>query len=70
MSRLVNIYELLEKQDRQDKSNVVHPLRELIPKTKITKFELRKKICHRPKITERFKNTYVNRLIFKYDISL
>ena len=43
-----------------------HPLKDIIPVQKTYVHNLRKKGCVRPKInTERFMNTFVNRLIFK-----
>ena len=40
-----------------------------IPKKKETKFQLRNKSAHRPEIkTDRFKNVFVNRLIFRYNL--
>ena len=39
-----------------------------IPKKKETKYQLRNKTAHRPEIkTDRFKNVFVNRLIFRYN---
>ena len=74
VSQSVNIYELLEKQDRHSfrkaSSNEVHPVRKLIPKTNSRKYELRKKSSHYPEInSEHFQNIYVNLLTFKYEIS-
>ena len=47
-----------------------YPLSNIIPKKKETKYlELRNKSAHRPDIkTDRFKNVFVNRLIFKCDL--
>ena len=42
-----------------------------MPKKKLTKYNLRKETSHHPKInTDRFKNTFVNRLIFKHNLVL
>ena len=45
------------------------PLSNIIPKKKETKYRLRNKSSHHPDIkTDRFKNVYVNRLIFYLSI--
>ena len=42
-----------------------HPLNEILPKPKPRQYTLSRKVCLRPKNnTERFKNTFANRLIF------
>ena len=47
------------------------PLSNIIPKKKETKYLLRNKSAHRPKIkTDRFKNVFVNRIIFRYCIQI
>lgn len=66
----VLIKNLLIKQDRNIlkklRSTDCHPLKHIIPVQKTYVHNLRKKGCARPKInTERFMNTFVNRLIFK-----
>ena len=44
-------------------------LSNIIPKKKKTKYQLRNKSARRPDIeTDRFKNVFVNRLIFKYNL--
>ena len=54
-----NIYKKLKSTD-------CHPLKDIIPVQKTYLHNLRKKGCARPKInTQRFMNTFVNRLIFK-----
>ena len=41
----------------------------IIPKEKELVYNLRRRRCHLPQInTERFKKTFVNRLIFKYNL--
>ena len=62
-----NIRELLEKADRRifmkHSSNIDHLLNNILPKHKETKYNLRVKSSHCPKInTIRFHNTFVNRL--------
>ena len=45
------------------------PLSNIIPKKKETKYLLRNKSAHRPDIkTDRFKNVFVNRIIFRYNL--
>ena len=66
----VFIKNLLNKQDRNIlkklKSTDCYPLKDIIPVQKTYIHNLRKKGCARPKInTQRFMNTFVNRLIFK-----
>ena len=58
------------KQDRNILKKLIlkdcHPLKDIIPVKKTYVHNLREKGCARPKInTERFMNTFVNRLIFK-----
>ena len=46
-----------------------HPLNEILPKPKPQQYNLRRKVFLRPKInTERFMNTFVNRLIFEHNL--
>ncbi|XP_028414886.1 uncharacterized protein LOC114537971 [Dendronephthya gigantea] len=75
ISKEIRVQELLEKQDRKLFSKVrqieQHPLRNLLPKKKVNRYELRNKFSNFPKInTDRFKNSYINRLIFKYNLVL
>ena len=45
------------------------PLNNIITKKKETKYLLRKKSAHRPDVkTDRFKNIFVNRIIFRYNV--
>ena len=45
------------------------PLSMIIPKKKETKYNLRNRTVHHPKRnSERLKNVFVNRLVFKYNI--
>ena len=72
-SHYINIRELLEVRDKKlyNKciSDIGHPLNKILPKKKTTYYHLRKQSSIHPKIkTNRFKNTFVNRLIFKYDL--
>ena len=48
-----------------------HPLRGLLPKKKVSTYNLRNQTSQYPKVnTDRFKNSYVNRLIFKYNLAM
>ena len=69
-----NIYELLEKSDRRLFYNLKrddHPLKSLLPRYKDCIANLRRKSIVRPSInTERFKDSFFNRLIFKYNLAV
>ncbi len=72
-SKPVSVHKLLEKQDRTifDKVSKLgqHPLLSLMPHAKDMCYNLRRKRSHRPKVRiERFKNVFVNHLVFNYDI--
>ena len=71
-SKRMDIRELLEKADKKIfKVRSVDPNCPLsnIPKKGETKYQLRNKSAHRPDMnTDRFKNVFVNRLIFKYNL--
>ena len=72
ISKRIDIRELLVKADKKlFKVRSVDPdcpLSNIIPKKKETKYLLRNKTAHRPEIkTDRFKNVFVNRLIFRYN---
>ena len=74
ISTLLNIRSLLHKQDKaifeKVKQRDNHPPKVFLPqeKTNFT-YNLRRKSCQKPKInTERYKNTFVNRLILKYNL--
>ena len=46
-----------------------HPLNEILPKPKPQQYNLRRTVCLRPKInTERFKDTFVDRLCFEHNL--
>ena len=73
VSYYINIRELLEVNDKKlyNKciSDIEHPLNKILPEKKTTNYRLRKQNRIYPKInTNRFKNTFVNRLIFKYNL--
>ena len=68
-----SIYNILKKQDFQihKKTTIYpeHPLSCIIPSRKCTNYSLRNSVYFYPRIfTERLKSTFVNRLIFKYNL--
>ena len=68
----MDIRELLVKADKKlFKVRSVDPncpLSQIIPKKKETKYQLRNKTAHCPEIkTDRLKNAFVNRPIFRYN---
>ena len=47
-----------------------HPLVSISPRVKPSSYNLRKETCFKPKInTVRFKNSFINRLLFKYELA-
>ena len=75
ISKKLEIGELLKVQDhricRKVSSIPNHPLRANFPETKITRYNLRNKPPAMPAIhTDRFKNTFLNRIVFKYNVPL
>ena len=69
----MDIRELLEKADKKlFKARSVDPdcpLSNIIPKKIETKHVLRNKSAHRPDVkTDRFKNVFVTRIIFRYNL--
>ena len=51
-------------------SNMLEDL-DLMPRVKPSSYNLRKETCFKPKInTMRFKNSFINRLVFKYELAL
>ena len=74
-SKSFSIKHLLEKQDRKVFRKVSgidrHPLRGLLPKKKVSTYNLRNRTSQYPKVnTDRFKNSYIYRLIFKYNLAM
>ena len=74
-SKSFSIKHLLEKQDRKVFRKVSgidrHPLRGLLPKKKASTYNYRNRTSQYPKVnTDRFKNSYINRLIFKYNLAM
>ena len=75
ISKKLEIGELLKVQDhricRKVSSIPNHPLRANFPETKITRYNLRNKSPAMPAIhMDRFKNTFFNRIVFKYNVAL
>ena len=74
-SKSFSIKNLLEKQDRKVFSKVSgidrHPIRGLLPKKKVSTYNLRNQTSQFPKVnTDRFKNSYVNCLTFKHNLAM
>ena len=74
-SKKLEIGELLKVQDnrtcRKVSSIPNHPPRVNFPETKTTRYNLRNKFPAMPTInTDRFKNTFLNRIVFKYNVAL
>ena len=70
-SQAVSIFNLLEQQDKSAfKRAIDNPmLGAIIPKDKELVYNLRRRSCHLPQIKmERYKKTFVNRLILKYNL--
>ena len=70
-SQTVSIFNLLEQQDKSacKRASNNQMLGAIIPKDKELVYNLRGTRCHLPQIqTERYKKTFVNRLIFKYNL--
>ena len=66
-AQTVSIFNLLEQQDKSAFKTAInnHMLGAIIPNKKELVYNLRRKRCHLPQIkTERYKRTFVNRLIF------
>ena len=75
ISKTLEMGELLKVQDhricRKVSSIPNHPLRANFPETKITRYNLRNKSPAMPAIhTDPFKNTFFNRIVFKYNVAL
>ena len=74
-SKPVSVYDFLERQDRKIFKKVSnakgHPLLSIMPRVKPSSYNLRKETCFKPKInTMRFKNSFINRLVFKYELAM
>ena len=73
MSRKLNIRKLLERSDCRSFRKALRtnsPLVKILPEKKFTNYPPRKPCFYHPILaTESFKSSYVNRLIFSYDIN-
>ena len=74
-SKRVSVYDFLERQDhkifRKVSNAKGHPLLSIMPRVKPSSYNLRKETCFKPKInTMRFKNSFINRLVFKYELAM
>ena len=72
-SKPVSVYDFLERQDRKIFRKVSnakgHPLLSIMLRVKSSSYNLRKETCFKPKINAmRFKNSFINRLVFKYEL--
>ena len=70
-SQTVSIFNLLEQQDISAFKRAInnHMLGAIIPKEKELVYNLRRRRCHLPQIKrDKYKNTFANRLIFKYNL--
>ena len=72
-SMFMSVHELVEMSDKQIyqklNSQLSHPMRSLLPKRKETYYNLRRPHSERPVVnTERYKNCFSNRLVYKYDL--
>ena len=73
-SKPVSVYDFLKRQDckifRKVSNAKGHPLLSVIPCVKLSSYNLRKESCLRPNIkTMHFKNSFINHLVFKYELT-
>ena len=73
----VSVYDFLERQDRKIFRRVSnynakgHPLLSIIPRVKPFSYNLRKETSFKHKInTMRFKNSFIDRLVFTYELAM
>ena len=69
----VDIHDILTQREfqifKKAEADANHPLLDILPRRKLVKYSLRRESYHVPKVnSERFKNTFVNRLLFKHCI--
>ena len=69
----LNVKDIMHTQDKKLFSKArdltYRPLNEILLQPKPQQYNLRRMVCLRPKInTERFKNTFVNRLILEHNL--
>ena len=75
ISYQINIYDVLEKADRALFSKISNmpgqPLYPSLPKTKESSARLRVPCSQLPRVnTQRFKNSFINRLYFEYKVAI
>jgi len=75
ISYSIDIQDLLEKQNKKIRTKVMglegHPLYNMLPKVKNTRYQLRRKSAVKPKVNRKhFMRSFVNRLTFKYELAL
>ena len=74
-SKPVSVYDFLERQDRKIFRKVSntkgHPFLSIMPGIKPSSYNLRKEFCCKPKINPLpFKNSFINRLVFKCELAM
>ena len=71
-SKRLSVYDFLKSQDCKIFRNVSNTtLLSIMPHVKPYSYNLRKETCFKPKInTVRFKNSFINRLVFKYELAM
>ena len=75
ISHSIDIHDLLEKQDKKIHTKVMglegHPLYDMLPEVKNTRYQLRRESAVKPKINmKRSMSSFVNHLTFKYELGL
>ena len=49
----------------------IHALLSIMPRVKVCSYNHRKETCFKSKVnTMRFKNSFINRLVFKYELAM
>ena len=74
-SNPVSVYDFLQRQDRKifiKVSNAKgHPLLSIMPCVKPSSHNLRRETCFKPQInTMHFKNSFIDHLVFKYELAM
>ena len=74
-SKRVSVYDFLERQDhkifRKVSNAKGYPLLSIMPRIKPSSYNLRKEFCFKPKINPLpFKNSFINRLVFKCELAM
>ena len=67
-----SVYDFLEREDRKIfrkvSNSTGHPLLSIMPRVKPSSYQFRKETCFKPKM--RFENSFINRLVFKYELAM